>query len=233
MPFLDRRDAGRRLAERLRGLRGSETVVLALPCGGAPVAYEIAKALQVPLDVAGIRPLRVPYQPGLVFGALSEDGVVDYDEEIIARALVSEPERIAVTREQREQLRHSVARFRCDRSRVPLHGTTAVIVADGLDTTVTARAGAAMARRGGASRVVVAVPVAAARVVRMMSGFADRILCLETPRLFGSIDPWYRDYAEVTEAQACALLDRAAHDLAHRAGTSTDRSRSEPAGPAR
>ncbi|MFI6048408.1 phosphoribosyltransferase [Nocardia sp. NPDC051321] len=229
MPFLDRHDAGRRLAERLRGLRDPKTVLLALPCGGVPVAYQVAKALDVSLDVAIVRRLTVPYQPSLVFGALAEDGSVQYDAEIIERALVSEPERVAVTREQRVQLRHTVTRFRGDRPRVPLAGATAVIVVDGLDTAVTARAGIEMARKNGASRVLLAAPVATAGALRVLTGVADRVVCLETPSLFGSIRPWYRDFGEVAEAEARALLVRAADDLEVGARTSTVGSRSESA----
>ncbi|WP_433662624.1 phosphoribosyltransferase [Nocardia sp. CA-128927] len=231
MPFLDRRDAGRRLAERLRSFRSLPVVVLGLPCGGIPVAYEIATVLKAPVDVACVRALSVPYQPPLVFGALAEDGIEALDEEIIARALISEPERIAVTREQRQQLRHTITRFRREHAPVPLEGVTAVIVVDGLDTAVTARAGVAAARARGAARVVLAVPVAAARVVRVMAGIADHVICLETPRLFGSIRLWYRDFSDVTDVEGCALLGRAAPAFAVDPDTHIDVFSSSPVRP--
>ncbi|WP_378730713.1 phosphoribosyltransferase [Nocardia brasiliensis] len=209
MPFLDRRAAGRRLAERLRFFRNSDVVVLGVPAGGVQVAYEVAAALSVPLDLAVVRRMTVPYQPWSVFGALGEDGVCVLDEDVVARALVSELERFAVQREQRERLARSVTRYRGDLARRWLDGRTAVVVDDGIGTAVVVRAAVAIARDRGAGRVVVAAPVGAGKAVSAVSEFADHVVCLETPPLFGSVQSWYRDYDDVSEADVCALLHRA------------------------
>ncbi|MFI7002712.1 phosphoribosyltransferase [Nocardia sp. NPDC050175] len=188
-------------------------VVLGLPRGGVPVAYEVATALGVPLDVVVVRKLTVPDRPWLVFGALGEDGVRVIDDEMVARALVSELERLAVAREQQQQLRRSVAQYHRDHARVSLDCATAVIIDDGLATGATAHAACVIARARGADRVVLAVPVGAYRPLRALTRVADHIICLESRELFGSIRPWYRDFATVTDREVCALLDQAAENL--------------------
>ncbi|WP_378741307.1 phosphoribosyltransferase [Nocardia brasiliensis] len=210
MPLLDRRDGGRRLAQRLRALGGSDVVVLGLPAGGVPVAYEVATGLGAPLDLAVVGALTVPYQPWLVFGALGEGGVQVFDEDVIAHAFVGEPERRAVIREQRAKLRHNVIRYRREHTPLPLHEVTAVIVTDGLDTAATARAGVAIARARGAARVVAAAPVGSGPALRAVSPVVDALVCAEIPTLFGSTGTWYRDFDDVTEPEVCTLLDRAA-----------------------
>lgn len=210
MPFLDRRDAGRRLAQRLRILRRPDVVVLGVPCGGMPVAFEVAAALRVPLDLAIVRRLRVPYRPSLVFGAVGEEGITVHDEDVVARALVSGPERLSVHREQREHLVRSIVQYRGEFAARRLDGCAAVVVDDGIDTAVVARAAVEIARARGAGRVMVAAPVGASRAIRSVSEVADHVVCLETPPLFGSIRPWYQNFGEVSESEVGALLDQAA-----------------------
>ncbi|MFI6172481.1 phosphoribosyltransferase [Nocardia sp. NPDC051052] len=212
MVYVDRCDAGRRLTERLPALSGSGVVVLALPRGGVPVAYPVAATLRVPLDVVVVRKLTVPDQPWLVFGAVGEEGVRVIDEDMVADAVVSEPERLAVTREQGELLRRSAARYRRDHPCRALDGATAVIVDDGLATGASAHAACAVARARGAVRVVFAVPVGAYQPIRALAAVADAIVCLHTPQPFGSIRLWYMDFAEVTDLEVCALLDSAAEN---------------------
>jgi putative phosphoribosyl transferase len=212
MPFLDRCAAGRRLAERLRVFGDSDAVVLGLPRGGVPVAYEVATALHLPLDIAVVRKLTVPYRPWLVFGAVGEAGVRIINDEIVVRAFVTEPEILLMVQQEREELRRNVTRYRSDRAPLPLDGRTALIVDDGVATGATAHAACAIARARGATRIVFATPVGACRPVRALSTAADHIVCLETPELFHSIAPWYRDFRKVTHTQTRALLDQAAQD---------------------
>ncbi|PXX59660.1 putative phosphoribosyltransferase [Nocardia tenerifensis] len=213
MVFLDRCDAGRQLTQHLRALSGPEVVVLGLPRGGMPVAYEVATALGVPLDVVVIGKLTVPDRPWLVFGAVGEGAERVIDNEMVTRAAVSEPERLAVTREQQHQLRHRVARYRRDHARLPLAGATAMIVDDALATGASAYAACVNARMRGADRVVFAVPVGGTRPLRALSRVADHVICLQSRQLFGSIGPWYVDFTPVTDLEVCVLLDRAAENL--------------------
>ncbi|MGV9749483.1 hypothetical protein ACWDTJ_05465, partial [Nocardia farcinica] len=120
MPFLDRREAGRRLVERVRGFHTADTVVLGVPRGGVPVAYEVAAALGAPLDVAVVRKLRVPYQPELVFGALGEDGVRVVDDKILVRAFVSDSGRAQVETDERAELARTALRLRGGAERLDL-----------------------------------------------------------------------------------------------------------------
>ncbi|MCM6773095.1 phosphoribosyltransferase [Nocardia sp. CDC159] len=213
MPFLDRREAGRRLVERLRAFRGPETVVLGLPCGGVPVAYEVATALRAPLDVAVVAELEVPGRPRLVFGAVAEGGVRVVDDEQLVRAFIGPAERARLEREAREAVLRRAARFRSVRERLCLTGRTVVLVDDGVATGATARAACLLARKRGAGRVVFAVPVGSCRPIRALSAHADNVICLETPALFHSIEQWYRTFDPVTEATVGELLERAADQL--------------------
>ncbi|MFI9402305.1 phosphoribosyltransferase [Nocardia sp. NPDC052316] len=208
MSFLDRRAAGRRLAQQLRHLRGHDVVLLGVGNGGVVVAHEVAGALRARWDIAIVCELTVPYQPWLVFGALGEHDARVLDEEIIARALVSYPEQLAVQREARERLRHTVTRYRGECGAIALDGATAVVVTDGVTSAAPARAGVAIARARGARRVVVAAPLGSPRVLRALRGVADDIVCLETPAMSWSIRPWYRELPEVTEAEVMALLNQ-------------------------
>ncbi len=207
--FTDRVDAGRRLARDLDSLRGTDVVVLGLPRGGVPVAAEVARALDAPLDVIVVRKLGVPFQPELAMGAVGEDGVRVVDAEIFRRAGVTDAELRSVEGREREEVDARVARLRRGRQRVDLKGRTAVIVDDGLATGSTARAACRVARQLGAARVVVAVPVAPADTVRTMTD-ADTVICVAVPERFGAVGAYYRDFTPTSEDEVVALLDAAA-----------------------
>ncbi|MCX4093272.1 phosphoribosyltransferase [Nocardia sp. alder85J] len=209
MPFLDRHEAGRRLVERLRPFRGPEAVVLGLSHGGVPVAYEVAAALRLPLDVAVVRRL-APGPQRQAFGAVAESGVRVIDHELVRRALIDPAEQNRVERLAREAVRSDTARFRGGRDRLSMAGRTAVIVDDGVTTGATAKAACALARVRGAARVVFAVPVGACRPILELAGHADNVVCLETPALFHTLGQWYRHFDPVPAPLVCELLDRAA-----------------------
>ncbi|MET7767121.1 phosphoribosyltransferase family protein [Nocardia sp. NPDC005366] len=210
MPFHDRRDAGRRLIERLRGFRADDVVVLGVSGGGVPVAYEVATALRAPLDVAVVRKLPVPFQPRLAFGAIGENGIHVIDDEMVLRTFISDDERVRVAAEAREDLARSALRYRATHAPIPLTGATVIVVDDGVASGVTARAACAVARAQGASRVVLAVPVGSPRAIRILARYVDNVICLETPQLFHSIAQWYQDFDDVTDGEIVGLLDRAA-----------------------
>ena len=208
MVFVDRADAGRRLAERLEHLRGRSVGVLGLPRGGVPVAAEVARALHAPLDVIVVRKVGVPGQPELAMGALGEDGVEVRNEEVLRRIEVTPDDWAAAVSRERAEVARRALRFRGDRPRLPLEGRTVVIVDDGVATGSTARAACQVARAEGAARIVVAVPVAPPAWTTPLDDVADELVCLETPRRFFAVGEAYRDFTQLTDEQVVACLER-------------------------
>ena len=162
MLFVDRTDAGRQLAQRLRHLRGPDVVVLGLPRGGVPVAFEVAEELGASLDVIVVRKLGVPAQPEYGFGAIGEDGTRIIDDRVVRLTALTGPEIAAVEARERTQLDRRMRRLRGDRAPVPLTGRTVIVVDDGIATGSTARVACMVARSRGASRVILAAPVGSA-----------------------------------------------------------------------
>ncbi|HLF40813.1 MAG TPA: phosphoribosyltransferase [Acidimicrobiia bacterium] len=210
MIFVDRVDAGQRLASRLEHLRDEPIVVLGLPRGGVPVAFEVARALRAPLDVIVVRKLGVPFQPELGMGAIGEDGVRIVNEEIVRLAGVSDEELARVETRERAELERRAHRFRSGRPRIPLEGRTAVIVDDGIATGSTARAACQVARAQGAARIVLAVPVAPSGWTSRIGTDADELVCLHTPELFFAIGQFYIDFSQTADEEVVACLDQAA-----------------------
>ncbi len=209
--FRDRVDAGRQLAEQLkRRLGGEDVVVLGLPRGGVPVAFEVARELDAPLDVIVVRKLGVPYQPELGMGAIGEDGVRVLNHEVLATARISEKEVATVERSERAELERRAARFRGDRPRLSLVGRTAVVVDDGIATGSTARAACQVARAHGAARVILAVPVAPRSSLASFADAADELVCLETPDPFFAVGQFYRNFSQTSDEEVVSLLERAA-----------------------
>jgi putative phosphoribosyl transferase len=206
--FTNRGDAGRRLARRLDHLRGCDAVVLALPRGGVPVAFEVAQALGVPLDVILVRKLGVPAQPELGMGAIGEGGIRVLNPEILRSARVSTAELDAVEAAERDELARRALRYRGDRAPVAVAGRTAIIVDDGIATGSTARAACQVARAQGAARVIVAAPVAPATVVRELSCDADEIVAMDTSSRFFAIGQFYDDFSQTTDEEVVDLLSR-------------------------
>src|SRR5713226_5068289 len=159
MPFRDRREAGQRLAELLASLRALSPLVLGLPRGGVPVAFEVARTLDAPLDILVVRKLGVPFQPELGMGAVGEDGVRVLNAEVVREAGVTDAQLAAIEARERAEVDQRAARLRGGRPAIPLTGRTVIIVDDGLATGATARAAIRVARARGAAQVVLAVPV--------------------------------------------------------------------------
>jgi putative phosphoribosyl transferase len=207
--FLDRADAGRRLAgvvrDRLRPAP-DEVVVVGLSRGGVPVAREVARALDAPLDVMVVRKLGVPFQPELAMGAVAEDGGRYVDQGIVAAAGVT-AEELAVA-EQRERLEVGVRalRYRGRRRPLPLSGRVAVLIDDGLATGATIMAACRTARTRGAREVVVAVPVSPSETLRKVAAEADEVLAVQVPRDFLSVGQWYRNFEQVTDEDVARCL---------------------------
>lgn len=210
--FLDRADAGRRLGQRLAGLRGRDIVVLGLPRGGVPVAFEVAKALDAPLDVIMVRKLGVPFQPEVAMGAIGEGGARVLDERVLSLARITEQDLAGVERNERQVLQERMARYRRGRPPTDLHGRTAVVVDDGIATGSTARVACRIARQLGAAKVVLAVPVAPARAIPSLKE-ADDVVCLAAPRNFQAVGYYYHDFSATEDDEVVRLLDDAERRL--------------------
>lgn len=204
-PFVDRVDAGRQLAQRLGHLRGSDLVVLGVPRGGVPVAAEVARSLDAPLDVVVVRKLGLPWQPELAMGAIGEGGYRVLDRDLLARAGVDARQLGAVEARERQVLDARVALLRKGRPPVDLTGRVAVVVDDGIATGATARVACEVARHLGARRVVLAVPVAPAESLSAVTE-ADEVVCVSTPRPFVAVGNHYRSFAATTDDEVVRLL---------------------------
>ncbi|MFJ8748486.1 phosphoribosyltransferase family protein [Streptomyces sp. NPDC102441] len=214
MLFTDRTDAGRQLAAALRHLERRDPVVLGLPRGGVPVAYEVAQALGAPLDVIVVRKLGVPYHPELGFGAIGEGGVKVISDEIVRHAGVREKDLEAVEHAEEAELLRRAHAYREGRPRLPLKGRAVVVVDDGVATGATARAACRVVRAQGAAHVVLAVPVASPDVAARLREDVDEIVCLSTPDLFSAVGEWYRDFSQTSDEEVVSLLARASGGVA-------------------
>ena len=210
MPFRDRVDAGQHLARALLPFRGKNAVVLAVPRGGVPVAAEVARALASPLDVIVVRKLGCPGQPELAMGAIGEGGVRIVNDDVVRAARIDGAAMARVEHDERAELERRVQQFRGNLRPVPLSGRTAIIVDDGVATGSTTLAACQVARELGASRVVVAVPVAAAGSIKALREQADEVLCLETPAKFRAVGEWFADFRPTTDEEVVSLLAAAA-----------------------
>ena len=209
--FRDRREAGRLLAERLRmDGDGSDTVVLALPRGGVPVAAEIAHELAVPLDVFVVRKLGVPGHEELALGAIASGGVRVLNQGVVDAARMS-PEAVErVARRELEEVERREAAYRGGRPPVETAGKRVILVDDGLATGATMRAAVAAVRATGPARIVVAVPIAAASTCEELAREVDEIVCLRTPEPFYAVGLWYEDFSQTTDEEVRALLEQPA-----------------------
>ena len=219
MPFLDRSEAGRRLAPRLMHLKGEDVVVLGLPRGGVPVAFEVARALGAPLDVMVVRKLGVPFQPELGMGAIGEGGIRVINDRVVEMAGVNPQQLEQVERRERVELERRATSYRGGRPPIDVAGRTVVLVDDGIATGSTARAACQVAVARGAERVVLAVPVASPEAVADLGREAE-VVCLEVPGHMWAVGEWYRDFSQTSDEEVIRLLD-AAHTGAPPAGAGT------------
>lgn len=208
--FADRVDAGRQLARRLDPPPGPDVVVVGLPRGGVPVAYEVARRLGAPLDVIVVGKLGLPSQPELAMGAVGEDGALVVNEEVVQAARVGAVTLAAVERRVRAAVEERARGLRAGRAPVSLAGRTVVVVDDGIATGATARAACAIARARGAERVVLAVPVGPPGTAARLADVADEVVCLQEPDPFRAVGLAYADFRSTSEEAVVELLRRAA-----------------------
>jgi predicted phosphoribosyltransferase len=215
--FRDRTEAGRILAEGLAEYRGrDDLLVLALPRGGVPVAYEIARALDAPLDVIIVRKLGFPGQPELAMGAIASGGAVTLNPAIAE--LVPEAMQQAVIDHELEEIARREATYRRGRPMPPVSGRCVMLVDDGLATGATMRAAVGAMRTYDPEAIVVAVPVAPPSTIHALRREADDVVCPMMPPYFAAIGLWYEDFHQVSDEEVLELLDRAAAREAKRRG---------------
>ncbi len=212
MSFYDRTDAGRRLAAELQKFKGEDVVVFALPRGGAPVAEPIAALLNAPLDLVLVRKIGVPFQPELAMGAVADGGdpVVVRNDDVIAMADVGEQEFQDVCARELEEIERRRRLYLGSRVRPEAKGQIAIVVDDGVATGATTRAALRAVRARGPKKLVLAVPVAPPDTLESLAAEVDEIICLETPRAFGAIGFFYRDFRQVSDEEVIDILDRCA-----------------------
>ncbi len=209
-PFDDRRDAGRKLAERLSRHRGrDEVVVLGLPRGGVPVAFEVARALGAPLDVLVVRKLGVPGHEELAMGAIASGGVRVVNDDVVAGAGVGREQIDAVAEREHAELERHERAYRGDRPPVDVRGRVAIVVDDGLATGATMRAAISALRDRGAGSIVVAVPTAPRDTCAALEPEVDEVVCACIPDPFMAVGLWYRDFTPTSHEEVCDLLGRA------------------------
>jgi putative phosphoribosyl transferase len=214
MRFRDRVEAGQALAERLAAYSDRpDVVVLALPRGGVPVAYEVATKLNAPLDVFLVRKLGVPGREELALGALATGGVRVLNESVIGHLRIPADVVAAVTERERAELERREHFYRGEHPARPVHDWTVILVDDGLATGSTMRAAVAALRERQPARVIVAVPVAAPDACDDLRGEVDEIVCVHTPDEFRAVGQWYENFEQTADEEVRDLLIHAAHKL--------------------
>ena len=209
-PFRDRADAGRILADDLADFAGrTDVIVLALPRGGVPVAFEVARALGAPLDVFLVRKLGLPGHPELAMGAIASGGVQLLNEEVVRAYDVTDAEIDAVVAEEERELERRERSYREGRAFPSLEGRTVILIDDGLATGASMRAAVLALREKSPAWIVVAVPVAAAETCDEFRDWVDDIVCAETPNPFYAVGLWYEDFSQTTDEEVHDLLRRA------------------------
>jgi len=219
MTFANRKEAGRRLAFMLTTYAGREDlIVLGIPRGGVPVAYEVAMELGARLDIFVVRKLGVPWQPELAFGAIATGGVRFLDREIIESVGLSEAEIERVTAKEQQELERRERIYRGGLPALALQGKTVILVDDGIATGASTRAAIAALRQHGPAHIVLAAPVAPASTCRRLRSEVERLVCLEAAESFYAIGQFYEDFSQLSDEEVVALLHSAQTAWLHEPG---------------
>lgn len=208
MRFRDRKDAGQQLAAQLLGYRDDAPLVLGVPRGGVPVAYEVAHALGAPLDVVVSRKIGLPFHPELGVGAFAEGGELVLNEGILAATQLSGEEVNRLAEATEIEVEQRVRRFRGDRPAPEIRGRTVLLVDDGIATGGTILAAIRAVRRRGPKRLVLAVPVATTDTLETLGSEVDEVVCLESPLAMPAIGFWYQNFMQVSDDDVLELLQR-------------------------
>lgn len=207
--FLDRHDAGKKLAQKLSEyMDRADVIVLALPRGGVPVGYEVAQVLNVPLDVLIVRKLGLPEREELAIGAIASGGVRVLNEDIIHSLKIDQTTIAAVTKQEMEELQRREQQFRGSRPAPDIKDRTVILVDDGLATGATMLAAVAALRTQQPARIVVAVPAAAPEAIRLLQPKVDGAVYGIAPFLFEGVGKWYEDFSQTTDEEVQKLLSQ-------------------------
>jgi len=212
--FRDRIDAGQKLAERLtRYAHRKDVLVLALPRGGVPVAYEVARSLGVPLDLFLVRKLGTPGQEELAMGAIASGGIRVLNEDVVKSLRISEEKINEATRKEQRELDRRERAYRGDRPMPDMQGRTIILVDDGLATGTTMRAAVRALRARNPARIVVAVPTAPRDVCEEFEGEVEEVLCASTPEPFWAVGAWYEDFSQTSDEEVRSILEKASREF--------------------
>lgn len=212
--FRDRRDAGRKLAQKLTAYAGrTDIIVLALPRGGVPVAYEVALALHAPMDIFIVRKLGLPGHEELAVGAIASGSARVLNEEIIGYLNISEAVIDAISQRELQELERRERAYRGDRPPLHVEGRTIILIDDGLATGASMRAAIAGLRAQNPAHIVVAVPTAAPETCEALEPEVDQMICATTPEPFYGVSRWYEDFSQTTDEEVKMLLEEATHLL--------------------
>ncbi len=214
---MDRADAGHVLARELAAYANrKDVVVLGLPRGGVPVAYEVARELKAPLDVFLVRKLGAPGQEELAMGAIASGDVVVINDDVVTALKISREAIAAAVEHERQELARREAIYRDDRPPLDVEDKTVILIDDGLATGSTMRAAVAALRNQNPARIVVAVPIGAASTCAELRSIADDCVCVIAPEHFRAVGLWYDDFAQTDDALVCDLLNRTTEAFAPR-----------------
>ncbi len=206
--FRDRTDAGRQLATQLQVYANRpDTIVLGLPRGGVPVAYEVAQALKLPLEICLVRKLGVPGHADYAMGAIAEQGVRILESFVISWLHISDSAIEQVIAHEQQELQRRRQIYRGDRSEPDIQGRTVILVDDGLATGATMRAACLCLRAQQPKEIVVAVPVAPLSACQLIQSEGNQVVCLSMPHPFQAIGLWYENFAQISDQQVCRLLE--------------------------
>ncbi len=206
--FKDRKEAGKKLATKLKRFSEKEVIVLAIPRGGVVVGYEIAKEIHASLDIVVPRKLRAPNQPELAIGAITEDGTVILEEEIVNSLNVSNDYIKMESQRQKSEIDRRVRAYKGAEKIPDLTGLHVIVVDDGVATGATMKAALASVRKRGAKSVILAIPVASSRALKMLEKEADETICLFTPQPFFAIGQFYRHFEQTSDEEVKELLKK-------------------------
>lgn len=230
MKYMNRTDAGRHLSAKLRSyIDLANLIVLALPRGGVPVAYEVAHALRAPLDVFLVRKLGVPFHPELAMGAIAEGGVRVLNQHIIEEAHISASVVDQIIARERLELERRSRSYRAGRPQPSMKGRNVILVDDGLATGASMEAAVRALRKLTDGRIIVAVPVGAAETCQRLRAIADDVVCPFIPEVFSAVGLWYEHFDQTYEVEVKDLLERASKPPA---GAGNPGGRREPHSPA-
>lgn len=211
--FEDRVDAGRLLAQKLLKYKEEDPLILALPRGGVVVGYEVARALNAPLDVIVARKLGAPGQEELGIGAIAPGGIRVLDEQAVEWLDITDAQLQRVTARETAEMNRRLRLYRGDRPLPDVRGRTVILVDDGLATGVTARAAVAFLHRQQPRRLIVAIPVCASETADRIRAEVDDLVCASIPPHFRAVGIWYRSFDQTTDQEVIDLLESAARNI--------------------